>query len=547
MMRSAVAFVLAVAAVLAVAPGSAPAAEELFPRPPGIQPRIRLWTRVYSEVDSNGGLIHDAEELDVVYEVIRWPKSLSGGEQEARIARTKKHYQDILERLASGKTPLTAEERRVLALFPPGVSRASLGAAVDRVRFQRGLAERFRDGLVRAGQWEPHIRRVFRDAGLPQELASLPHVESSFNPAAYSKVGAAGLWQFMPGTGKRFLRIDRAVDERYDPWRSSEAAAALMRENYRITGAWPLAVTAYNHGAGGMMRAVKQLGTKDISVIIDQYESPSWGFASRNFYTEFLAAHDVEKAAARHFGAISREPAMNHEIIVTRNPTSASALARTFGVDIGLLRELNMGLRDSVWSGRVSVPAGYAVRLPKVAGRASAAQLAATLPASEEVTEREPAPRGSARSHRVRRGETITQVAKKYGVTASAVAKANGLRTTSHLRVGQTLRIPGTAEPEEAVVAAEPAPTKAKAKSAAAATRAAKAQPAASATKSVKATKTTQKAKAKPVVRSHTVKQGETLTAIARSSGVSVKQLAAANGISATHRVRAGQRLRIPD
>ena len=71
----------------------------------------------------------------------------------------------------------------MLALFPPGVSRATLGAAVERVRFQRGLAERFRDGLVRAGQWEPHIRRVFRDAGLPQELASLPHVESSFNPA----------------------------------------------------------------------------------------------------------------------------------------------------------------------------------------------------------------------------------------------------------------------------------------------------------------------------------------------------------------------------
>jgi membrane-bound lytic murein transglycosylase D len=483
-------------------------------------------------------LIHDAEELDVVYEVIRWPKSLSASQQEARIARTKKHYQAILERLADGKTALTAEERRVRALFPPGVSRATLGAAVDRVRFQRGLAERFRDGLVRAGQWEPHIRRVFRDAGLPQELASLPHVESSFNPAAYSKVGAAGLWQFMPGTGKRFLRIDRAVDERYDPWRSSEAAAALLRENYRITGAWPLAVTAYNHGAGGMMRAVKQLGTKDISVIIDRYQSETFGFASRNFYTEFLAAHDVETAAARHFGAISREPVANHEIVVTRHPTSATALSRTFGVDPGLLRELNMGLRDSVWAGRIAVPAGYAVRLPKVAGRPPAEQLVASLPRSEAVSERSASPRGSASRHRVRRGDTLTKVAKQYGVSASALAKTNGLRTSSHLRVGQTLRIPGSAAASGTVAVAEPASKKTVARAATTKAGASKTQPASKATKT---------AKAKPAVRSHTVKQGETLTAIARKSGVSVKQLAAANGISASHRVHAGQRLRIPD
>ena len=347
-MRSAVAFALAVVTGLTVAADLAVAASEaVFPRPPGIHARIRLWTRVYSEVESTGGLIHDSEQLDVVYEVIRWPKSLSAGEQEKRIARTKKHYQDILERLASGKTSLTPEERRVLALFPPGVSRASLGAAADRIRFQRGLAERFRDGLVRAGQWEPYIREVMRNAGLPQELAALPHVESSFNPVAYSHAGAAGLWQFMPSTGRMYMRIDRAVDERYDPWKSSEAAAKLLGSNYRVTGAWPLAITAYNHGAGGMLRASKQLGTKDISVIIDRYESDSFGFASRNFYTEFLAAYDVETAAARHFGALSRQKPAQHEMVVLPYATPASALSRAFGIDAGLLRELNLGLRDS--------------------------------------------------------------------------------------------------------------------------------------------------------------------------------------------------------
>ena len=535
-MRSAVAFALAVVTGIAVAADSARATPEaLFPRPAGIQARVRLWTRVYSEVESTGGLIHDSEELDIVYEVIRWPKSLSANEQEGRIARAKNHYQAILERLASGKTSLTPEERRVLALFPPGVSRASLAAAADRIRFQRGLAERFRDGLVRAGQWSPYIREVMRQSGVPEELASLPHVESSFNPVAYSHAGAAGLWQFMPSTGRMYLRIDRAVDERYDPWKSSEAAAKLLGSNYRVTGAWPLAITAYNHGAGGMLRAVKQLGTDDIAVIIDRYESESFGFASRNFYTEFLAAHDVESAAARHFGALSRERPAQHELVVTRYPTSARALAQTFGIDIGLLRELNLGLRDSVWDGRLAVPAGYALRLPKVAGRPPAEQLLASLPRSSSSYE-ESGGDGVSKRYRVKRGDTMAKVAKRNGVTTTALAKANGLRSGGHLRVGQVLKIPRGGS--DAVVVAEAPQSKA------ATARAGAARPA-----KATATKATAKkvAAAKPATRSHTVKKGETLSAIARNSGVSVKQLAAANGISSTHRVRAGQRLRIPD
>jgi membrane-bound lytic murein transglycosylase D len=539
MMRSAVAVVLAALGVAFATPASAASAasaatDVLFPRPPGIHARIKLWTRVYSEVASNGGLIHDAEELDVVYEVIRWPKTLTPGEQEARIARTKKHYAAIVERLADGKTSLTPEERRVLALFPPGVSRATLAAASERIRFQRGLADRFRDGVIRSGQWEPHIREVLRDNGVPQELAALPHVESSYNPVAYSHAGAAGLWQFMPGTGKRFLRIDRAVDERFDPWRASEAAAKLLKENHRITGHWPLAVTAYNHGAGGMLRAVKQLGTTDIATIIDRYESDSFGFASRNFYTEFLAAYDVERAAARHFGVLSRERHPDDEVVVTRHPTSASALARAFGVDPGLLREMNLGLRDAVWNGRLAVPAGYAVRLPRVAGRAPAEQILASLPRSsggaiDDDTSVAADGRSPSR-YRVRRGDTMGKVAQKHGVSTASLAKANGLKASSHLRVGQTLRIPGTTK----VAVAKAATTTA---------GVAKAQPAVATTKA-KATKTAAK---KPAARSHTVKKGETLSAIARRSGVSVQKLASANNISSSHRLKAGQRLRIPD
>lgn len=517
-MRSAVAIAVAAALAALLAAGRANATPaDLFPRPPSIHARIKLWTRVYAEVDTNGGLIHDAEELDVVYEVIRWPKSLSGGDEERRIARSKGHYAAVLKRLASGGAARTPEERRVLALFPPGVSRESLLAAADRVRFQRGLADRFRDGLIRSGRWLPHIRKVFRDRGLPEEISVLPHVESSFNPLAYSHAGAAGLWQFMPSTGARYMRIDRAIDERYDPWRASEAAAALMRDNYRTTGSWPLAITSYNHGAGGMMRAVKQLGTRDIGVIIDRYEGQTFGFASKNFYTSFLAASDVDRNAQRYFGAIQRERPAEYEQFVTRSPTSAQALARTFGVDVGLLREMNLALRDGVWSGRVSVPAGYAVRLPRVAGRKSVDELAAALP--KVVVDQPAAAAATGGKHRVRRGETLSVVARRYGVSAASLAKANQLRTTSKLKIGQTLRIPGNAAVATARAAKAPKPAVAKA-----------AKP----------------ATAKAAARSHTVKRGETLTSIARRSGIPVTKLAQANGMAPTAHVKIGQKLRIP-
>ena len=427
------------------------------------------------------------------------------------------------------------------ALFPPGVSRATLGAAVDRVRFQRGHAERFRDGLVRAGQWEPHIRRVFRDAGLPQELVSLPHVESSFNPAAYSKVGAAGLWQFMPGTGKRFLRIDRVVDERYDPWRSSEAAAALLRENYRITGAWPLAVTAYNHGAGGMMRAVKQLGTKDISVIIDRYQSETFGFASRNFYTEFLAAHDVETAGGatlrsdlaraggqsrdrRHSSSHLGDGAVAH---LRRRPGAA---ARTqHGSARQRLGRTHRGagrLRGAAAEGR-RAPARGAARGVAAAQRSS--QRAQRQPARLSEPPSRPPRRHPHESREAVRG--FGECAREDERPAHVQPPAGRSDACGFPALRRRAGRSPPQSPASKTTVARAATTKA----------------GASEDSTTQPRRRRRPAKAKPAVRSHTVKQGETLTAIARKSGVSVKQLAAANGISASHRVRAGQRLRIPD
>jgi hypothetical protein len=116
------------------------------------------------------------------------------------------------------------------------------------IRIQRGGKEQFLEGLKIAGRYMTPMQRIFRDEGLPVELAYLPLVESSFNVRARSSVGAVGMWQFMPETGRKFMRVDTAVDERRDPMRSTRAAARLLKENYRILGNWPLVITAYNHG-----------------------------------------------------------------------------------------------------------------------------------------------------------------------------------------------------------------------------------------------------------------------------------------------------------
>ena len=515
--------------VVALAAGGAPAAERggeplaatgvparevrppapdprLFPRPPAIEPRVRFWTRVYSEVESNEGLVHDAENLDVVYDVIRWPRELARGFADNRYERAKAQYRAILLRLAKGpRTNLTAEEQRVLALFPRGVSDGALRAAADRIRFQRGQADRFRDGLIRSGTWEDHIRTVFEERGLPRDLASLPHVESSYNPLAYSHAGAAGLWQFMPSTGRRFLRVDGAVDERFDPFRSSEAAAAFLAENHRITGSWPLALTAYNHGPGGVMKAVRTVGSRDIDVLIDRYESRTFGFASKNFYSEFLAACDVEGDALRHFGPLRRDEAVDQEVIVTDGYYSVRGIAQAFGMDIGLLREHNLALRDPVWSGRRLVPRGYALRVPRLAGRPPAAQVLASIPPADRRTEQV-----GNRYHVVKRGETLSRIARRYGVSQRVLARANGLHNPSHLPIGRRLRIPGAVEVAVATdsAARKPPPRRA--------------------------------------ATTYRVRKGDTLSGIARRHGISTARLAAANGLSARSHVRIGQSLDIP-
>lgn len=501
------------AAGAAAAPGD-------FPRPAALEPDVAFWKRIYSEVGTDAGLLHDSRDLSIVYEVTKIPTGLSSRARERHTEGRKKHYKAILQKLASGRrSGLSREEKRVLALFPPDVSNTTLRQAAGRIRFQLGQANKFQAGVIRSGAYKPHILATLREMNLPLEIANLPHVESSYTPNVYSRVGAAGLWQFTRSTGRRFMRVDHVVDERLDPYRASIAAARLLEQNHRVTGSWPLAITAYNHGASGMRRAARKLGTKDITTIVRKYRSRTFGFASRNFYVEFLAANAVASNPDYYFGPLVLDRPIEYETIELPYYARASELAKAIGVDRRLLEEANPGLRPAVWQETKYVPKGFALRVPRAALPKPLAQGIAALPKSQQL-----AHQTRDTTYVVRRGDTLSTIARRHRVRMSDLVALNGLRSRHRIRVGQKLKLPPDADAPPTRTAAYSPPAKARATSSAAATPA-----------------------ALPESGTYTVRRGDNLTRIAERFGLSVAQLVDLNDLRSRNRIAIGQRLRVSE
>src|SRR5882672_6103787 len=493
--------------------------DDQFPRPAELEPAVQFWTRVYTEINTREGFIHDDTQLDIVYQTVKVGDDLSSRERRRRVERAADQYTVILTKLGGGaRTNLGSEEQRVLGLFPADTSNAELKAAAARVRFQLGQADRFRAGLIRSGTWKPYIYEVLDNHGLPRELAALPHVESSFDPTAYSKVGAAGMWQFMRSTGVRYMRIDRVVDERRDPFLASDAAARVLADNYDVLQSWPLAVTAYNHGVGGMRNATVQQKTKDIATIVRKYQSRSFGFASRNFYAAFLAAVQIDQNPTRYFGSISINPPSDTGVVVVPDFLSADALADALNLREGKLRDLNPALTDAVWSGDKLVPKGFALRVPK-ATAAVAEDLMASIATNERF-----ASQHQDLQHKVRRGDTLSTIAAEYHVSLAALMRANGLGARDMIRVGQLVNLPvdahGGATPTAVLARADTAPVKP--------------VPAVAA--------------APPVAAegAYVVRNGDSLDRIAKRLGTTVEALTAANTLGNKNLIFPGQTLNVP-
>ena len=475
-----------------------PADDSPLPRPAALQPAVDFWTRVYTEVDTDAGLIHDRDNLAVVYEVVRLDPEGSRRSRVREVRASKRHYKQILLRLSKGRRDgLSAEEQRVLSLWPDDVSNSRLRRAAYNIRFQLGQADKFRAGLVRSGAWEPHIRRTLLEMGLPEELAALPHVESSFNPDAWSRVGAAGIWQFTRATGRRYMRVDHVVDERMDPFASSVAAARLLQHNYSVTKDWALAITAYNHGLAGIRRAARRVGSNDIADIVERYDGRNWGFASRNFYAAFLAAVDVDFHSEKHFGDVQRHEPLRTETVELPFYAPIDALERAFDVRPHRLRELNRALRQPIWDGIKRVPRGYELRIParSAPGSPSAEELLARVGREHRYYAQIPD-----QYHRVRRGESLSLIASRYQVSVRELMALNNLRNANLIRAGQRLRLP-VPEADRSLARHEV----------------------------------------------YQVRRGDTLSGIAARAGLTTSRLAAMNGLDDVHSIQPGQELRLAE
>ncbi len=429
------------------------AASDTFPQPPELQPDVDFWVSIFTQYDSNEGVLHDNRHLDVVYERIDLPSKLSRSARNRAISDRRKQLQRTLRTLAGGKRGnLTAEEARVLALWPEDVSNATLSAAVNRIRYQQGLSDRFRAGFARSGRWRSFIETEFAALGVPAELAALPHVESSYNPEARSHVGASGIWQFTRSTARRYMRVDHVLDERNDPYAATRGAGRLLAYNYSITGNWPMAITAYNHGLAGVRRAMRQYGDSAYVDILRKYNGRTFGFASRNFYVAFLAAMKVDQDPARYFPGVTPEPALRYEEVELSGYIPANDLAKTLGVTVDELRQHNPALQATIWTGSKHLPKGYRIRLPAGAIQGGLSTLVAGIPGSAWAAKQLPD-----MFHTVERGDTLSQIAEEYDTRVSTLVALNGLDSRHRIRAGQRLRLPA-AGPAPVSVAAAPPP-----------------------------------------------------------------------------------------
>lgn len=403
-----------------------------FPRPEQIKPAIDFWTRVYAEIDTQSGYLHDRENLGIVYEYLPLNRGDTPRQQQRDIDSRTKQYQRLLLSMAeTDSSRYSAEQLRVARLF--GVREPSsdvLKMAAKRVRFQRGQSDRFKVGLGREQALAAQVKPVFESMGLPKELALLPHVESSYNHKVRSRVGALGLWQLMPETARRYIKVSDQIDQRLDVKLATKAAAQLLQHNYKVTGDWSLAVLAYNRGLGGVRRAMRESASEDIGEIIQNYRGKNFGFASRNFYPAFLAAVDVSSQNGK-LPAGPGGPSM-----VLSSYLHAYDIAEEYSLSTVELRMLNPQISMQVWNGEKLLSPGSTLNLPlHLQARAEPAlrSLEALLGRDQQIDDR---------YYRVRSGDKLTLLARDLGTDLGALMQRNGVRSKHRIYAGQILRLP---------------------------------------------------------------------------------------------------------
>jgi membrane-bound lytic murein transglycosylase D len=286
---------------------------------------------------------------------------------------------------------------------------------------------RFTIWLARSGRYVRMMKSILREEGIPEDMVWLSLIESGFNTRAYSRRRAAGPWQFIEGTGKRYgLTINWWVDERRDPVKSTRAAARYLRDLHEMFGSWSLAMASYNAGENKIKRAIRRTGSKDYWRLLKTSHIRQ---ETKNYVPKFIAARLIAVNPEQYgFGDIKYHDGFTYDEVVLEHAFSLDVLARCAGTTVDTLKGLNPELR------RWSTPPvrHYTLRIP----RGTRARFLASLPAVAEGR------RLSVKVHRVKPGETVSEIAKEYRVPSQAIISYNKLTRRGFIRTGQRLLIP---------------------------------------------------------------------------------------------------------
>ena len=478
--------------------------------PTGLESRVNFWKKVYTQYSTHHAVIHDEDNLDIIYDVVYLgEKSLSSRARHRKLKPHIRKFQKTLRKLAriKNRVNLTPEEERILNLVKKNFIKAS-----RNIRSQLGQSDRFEEGLRKSGLYMKEIKRIFKEVGVPEQLAALPHVESSFQLGAYSSAGAAGVWQFTRSTGRRYMKVGYEVDERRDPIVSAYAAARLLKFNYEQLDSWPLAITAYNHGANGMKRAKRRHGD-DIVKVIDNYRSRTFGFASKNFFSEFMAALEVSQHPQKYFpGIVMYQPFQFSEIPI-EDYVHISTLEKHFEMSREEIAEYNPSLRRPVISGKKRIPKNYLFKVP-IDRDFNPDELYASIPEELKFDKQV-----RVRWYTVRRGDTLSTIARRMRTSVWKLKEMNTIRG-HRIYKGQVLEIPGKAYKRgttRVVRVEQPKPDWGKVV-----------------------------IPANLETVQYRVRRRDTLTRIARNHGVHVSVLAKLNTMDDPHSLRPGQRIKVP-
>ena len=345
--------------------------------------------------------------------------------------------------------------------------------------------------VERSGRYRPQIVEALRQAGLPEELSWLPLIESGFKVDALSSARALGLWQFIASTGYKFgLKRDVYIDERLDPEKATAAAIAYLKELHSLFGDWTTVLAAYNCGEGRVLRTIRTQNVNYLDNFWDLYERLPRETA--RYVPRFLATlHILKDPEAYGLADIVPDDPLSYETVVVSRQVHLKDIAKAVDVDEEILRQLNPELRYRIVPGEE-----YALKVPP----GTAAPLLASLDELPVTTPKPPQP--AVVYHRVRKGETLSSIARRYHTSVSALMKANRLRRSNHIVAGKSIKVParGTA-------ASQPA----------------------TGTGSTR----------------HVVRSGDSLWNLARRYGTTVPKIMAANNLSG-HNLRIGQHLVVP-